>query len=98
MKRFIKRGIKQRYISKKPKSQQLYFIYKLMMNRKKFEYKPSERVYYWVSKLLCCFRKRFMERGRCSKQFKLADKKKRLLESGKNLLADDLDILKLIRR
>ena len=36
MERFIKHGIRRPYISAKPKKQQLYFLYKLIMNRQKF--------------------------------------------------------------
>ena len=34
--KFVKNGIKKPYISVKPKKQQLYFLYKLIMNRKLF--------------------------------------------------------------
>ena len=36
MKNFIKEGIKGHYIDKAPRKGQLYFLYKLIMNRKKF--------------------------------------------------------------
>ena len=34
MEKFVKTGIKKPYISVKPKKQQLYFLYKLILNRK----------------------------------------------------------------
>ena len=36
MENFVKTGIKKPYISVKPKKQQLYFLYKLILNRKLF--------------------------------------------------------------
>ena len=68
MESFVKNGIKKPYISPKPKKQQLYFLYKLIMNRKKFQFNFTDRVLHRLDKVLCCFRKKLIEK-RCSRKF-----------------------------
>ena len=46
------------YISKHPKKQQLYFLFKLILNRKSFRFHLSEQVMLWFSNLFCCCKKK----------------------------------------
>ena len=57
MKKFVKTGIKKHFIDPKPKRSQLYFLYKLILNRKNFEYKDKDVVLNLIFKKLCLFRK-----------------------------------------
>ena len=57
MKIFVKMGIKENFIDPKPKRSQLYFLYKLILNRKNFEYKDKDVVLNLIFKKLCLFRK-----------------------------------------
>ena len=75
MERFVKNGIKKPYISAKPKRQQLYFLYKLIMNRKMFQFKCGDRMLHKLGKLFCCCRKASFIQNRCSKKFAHADKR-----------------------
>ena len=96
MERFVKNGIKKPYISAKPKRQQLYFLYKLIMNRKTFHYDFIDRFLHRFSYLFCCCRKRLFERW-CSKQlFTKAEKRARQFQKGQRKLTRDLDIVTLI--
>ena len=55
---FVKDNTKKHYISEKPKPQQLYFLYKLILNRKKFKYELSDRILILCGKFFRCCRKR----------------------------------------
>ena len=59
MKDFIKEGIKGHYIDKAPKKGQLYFLYKLIMNRKKFIFTKPDRILDFLTRYFfcCCKRK-----------------------------------------
>ena len=54
MKEFIKRGKAKKMISEQPKRQQLYFLYKLIVNRTKIEYSLKDYFRYLLGKLVCC--------------------------------------------
>ena len=97
MKEFIKQGIKKDYISVKPKKQQLYFLYKLIMNREVFDYTYIDRSLNRISRLFCCCRKKLMKKW-CSKRFKSAQNKTRLFKTGQRKLTQDLDIISVIKR
>ena len=97
MEKFVKNGIKKPYISVKPKKQQLYFLYKLIMNRKIFYYNSMDRLLHNFSKVFCCCRKKLIEKW-CSKRFKSAEKRSKLFQRGKRKLTRDLDIITLIQR
>ena len=95
MKLFIKKGIKSKYISKKPKKQQLYYLYKLILNRRSFTYRWAETLLLWSRKLFCCCSKKCIEK-RCKKSFKTAEKKEKFFKKGKDNLKNDLDIVRLV--
>ena len=86
-----------RYISMTPKRQQLYFLYKLIMNRKLFRYSFCDTIINRIGKFFCCCRKKVIKKW-CSNRFKMAEKRKKLFERGKRKLTRDLDILTLIER
>ena len=98
MEQFIKDNTKRRYISEKPKPQQLYFLYKLIMNRKQFKYSLSDRLLIAIGKLCrcCCFHKR--QQQYCPRRYSLAEKHTMLYKRGKSKLNVDLDIVRLIQR
>ena len=77
MEKFVKNGIKKPYISVKPKRQQLYFLYKLIVNRTLFQYNFLDRMLHQVGRVFCCCRKKLIENW-CSKRFKSAEKRNRL--------------------
>ena len=54
MKDFIKKGIKRHYIDNKPTRQQLYFLYKLILNRKSFSFSWSDFFKAMFAKMFCC--------------------------------------------
>ena len=59
MKNFIKEGIKGHYIDKAPKKGQLYFLYKLIMNRKNFVFTKSDILLDFLRRyLFCCCKNR----------------------------------------
>ena len=100
MEKFVKHGIKQPYISIKPQKQQLYFLYKLIMNRKMFHYSCTDRILVFfnrISTIFCCCKKRKIKNC-CSKRFNSAEKQNRLFTKGKHKLTRDLDIVTLIQR
>ena len=68
MEQFVKENTKMRYISEKPKPQQLYFLYKLIMNRKKFKYSLSDRFLTLCGKFSRCCRKN------CARRYSVAEK------------------------
>ena len=68
--------------SKKPERRQLYILYKLLMNRKPFEFIWNDRYLIRLSKLLCCYRKSCVRRL-CSNRYQEAEKKQRALKKGK---------------
>ena len=92
MEKFVKDNTKKRYISEKPKPQQLYFLYKLIMNRKKFQFSLSDRLLIAIGKLCRCCRKN------CPRRYSLAEKHAMLYKRGKTKLNVDLDIVRLIQR
>ena len=81
MEKFVKTGIKKPYISGKPKKQQLYFLYKLIMNRKLFQFNFIDRQLDRFAKIFCCCRKKLIEKW-CSKRFKSAEKHRKLFKKG----------------
>ena len=68
MESFIKENTKKHYISEKPKPQQLYFLYKLIMNRKKFSYALSDRLIVLCGNMFKCCKRR------CPRRISLAEK------------------------
>ena len=92
MEHFIKSNIQKHYISEKPKPQQLYFLYKIILNRKKFKYELSERVMVMCGKMFRCCRRR------CPRRYSMAEKQALLYQRGKSKLNVDLDIVRLIQR
>ena len=55
MKNFIKDGIQNQWINERPTRQQLYFLYKLIMNRVEINYSLRDYLRYLVAKLcICC--------------------------------------------
>ena len=97
MEKFVKTGIKKPYISVKPKKQQLYFLYKLIMNRKLFQFNFIDRQLHSIGKIFCCCRKKLIEKW-CSKRFKSAETRRKLFKKGKRKLTRDLHIVTLIQR
>lgn len=98
MEQFIKYGIRRPYISVKPKRQQLYFLYKLILNRTLFRFNFMDRMLHRLSKFTCCLKKRLIEKW-CSKHvFKKAEKRAERFRRGKQKLTKDLDIVTLIQR
>ena len=97
MEKFVKTGIKKPYISVKPKKQQLYFLYKLILNRKLFQFNFIDRQLHSIGKIFCCCRKKMIENW-CSKRFKSAETRRKLFKRGKRKLTQDLDIVTLIQR
>ena len=97
MEKFVKTGIKKPYISVRPKKQQLYFLYKLIMNRKLFQFNFIDRRLHSIRKIFCCCRKKLMKKW-CAKRFKSTEKKTRLFKTGQRKLTQDLDIISLIER
>lgn len=96
MEKFIKQGIRRPYISEKPKRQQLYFLYKLILNRTMFSYDFMDRMLHRVSKFACCLRKRLLEKW-CSKHvFSKAERRAEQFRRGKRKITKDLDIVTLI--
>ena len=108
MEDFVKQNIKSHYISEKPKRQQLYFLYKIILNRQSFVYHFSD----WIMFCLCRIRsfcscnrqlqqtdgkKGITCRKACSYNQKLAERKHRTFRRGKEKLTRDLDIVKLIQ-
>ena len=75
MRRFIEQNTKQHYISKKPKKQQLYFLFKLILNRTQFktDWRDNLSLFYYKS-LLCCRTKCFSRKG--AQRNTVADKEK----------------------
>lgn len=92
MELFVKTNIQKHYISEKPKPQQLYFLYKLVLNRKKFNYELSERLLIMCGKMFRCCRRR------CPGRYSIAEKHALLYKRGKSKLNTDLDIVRLIQR
>ena len=61
---FIKSNLKTLYVSEKPKKQQLYILFKLIMSRRKFEmsWKDSVMPNFYKALMCCrskCLKKRF---------------------------------------
>ena len=92
MKKFIKQGIKRGYVSTKPHRQQLYYIYKLIVNRYKFKYTAQDFVRNFIDKLCCCCKLK-----NSSKSFKQAAIRGKQFERGQKKIKEDLDIIKLIQ-
>ena len=90
MKRFIKENAKHNYISKKPKKQQLYLIFKLIMNRKRFQFNFKERMAVMMSEICFCFKKR--------KAYLWAQKNQNSYNRGVHKLTTDLDVNNIIER
>ena len=80
------RDASNRPISKRPKRQQLYFIYKMIMNRRNFEYSLRNALRYY-----------FNCRSSSSLNKKNKDKRDLYLNKGINKLKDDLDIVQLLK-
>ena len=93
MREFIKRGAHQKKISDRPTKQQLYFLYKLIVNRTKIEYSLSDSIRYLLGKICVCCR-------RCKKsaRFQKSKSNVKVFQEGKSKLKRDLDIVKLIQR
>ena len=92
MEQFVKENTKKHYISEKPKPQQLYFLYKLIMNRKKFNYALTDRFIHSCGSIFrCC-------RSRCPRRYSMVEKHNKLFQRGKSKLTHDLDIVRLIQR
>ena len=98
MEKFIRHGIRRPYISAKPKKQQLYFLYKLIMNRKKFQFDFVDRTLNRLSFLFCCCRKKLLEKWCSERLFSTAEKRSRQFQKGQRKLTRDLDIVTLIQR
>ena len=91
MKKFIKDGTKENKISEKPTRQQLYFLYKLIMNRVHVQISCFDIFKYRLAKLcLCC---KSLQK---SKSFKTNLKRLKVFKRGQKKLANDLDLVKLI--
>ena len=93
MKSFIKEGIKGHYIDKAPKKGQLYFLYKLIMNRKNFVFTKSDILLDFLRRYLFCCCK-----NRCPQRFSKAERRSQTFSRGKQKLTRDLDIVNLIKR
>ena len=91
MEQFIKIGNKAHFIYNKPSRSQLYFLYKLIMNRKQFKYYMRDRILSCIDRLSCCKKK-------CSGRLAKAKKRAETYERGQKKLTDDLDIVRLIFR
>ena len=92
-KAFIKENLTKHYISEKPKRQQLFFLFKLILNRRGFEFKFREMVLLEISKFLCCCKKRLTSTSR----FKEAKSRERSFDKGNKRLTKDLDIVSLVK-
>ena len=92
MKNFIKEGIKGHYIDKAPRKGQLYFLYKLIMNRKRFKFTQADRFIQSFRFLFCCCKRR------CPKRFSKAERRHQTFKIGQQKLTHDLDIVNLIKR
>ena len=73
MKLFVEKGIKKRFISSKPKRQQLYFIYKLILNRTKFNLSNRNWLLLCLCKAFTCCRKKYNS-NRLQQRLSLAGK------------------------
>ena len=91
MEKFIKNGNKGHFIYNKPSRGQLYFLYKLIMNRKQFKYYMRDRLLNCINRLSCCKKK-------CSDRLAKAKKRAETYERGQKKLTDDLDIVNLLFR
>ena len=95
MENFIKDGINKNYISRKPKRQQLYFLYKLMMNRKRFEDSFKNRLFNClVTPFFCCPRK--FDAKKKQNKLSIAHRQEMMFQKGQRKLQHDLDIVRII--
>ena len=93
MKKFIRKGVKDFHYSDKPTRQQLYYLYKLIINRRPFSYSWGD----WlrsclIKSCLCCKLKK------STNKFMQAYENDKIYQRGKEKLHQDLDIVKLIQR
>lgn len=93
MKDFIKRGKSKKIINEQPTRQQLYFLYKLIVNRSKIQYSLRDTFRYLIGNLNCC-----CKAAKRSARYKEAAHNVQVFKKGREKLNHDLDIVKVIHR
>ena len=81
-------------VSARPKRQQLYWIYKMIMNRKNFEYNLKDGITYYWWKIIHCRGCPCRPKG--DRKTLKAPKKDIQFQKAKKRLLDELDIVKIV--